>query len=166
MALTAEQLPVLKAAILAETDPAFVVARQEGAVGIMADFYNTIASPAVKAWRTSVPPQDTDEATPWANFDSITIAAKRDSWLHAFPRFNRNYSQQPIRKWVTDVWGAASAGSNAAVILVDAGQRDITRGEAILGGTTLATTNTVSARKLVWEGFISANDVIQAINLP
>ena len=161
--MDAQQLQTLKAAILAETDPTFVEARTNGQTPLMTAFYNGLASPAVKAWRTAVPPEESDEATPWANFDTITIAAKRDSYLHAFMRYPRDYSRLAVRKWITDVWGNATVGSNAATILTDAGLRSITRAEAVLGGSATATTNSVSAIKLAWVGPLTDADIGMAL---
>lgn len=158
------QLDTLKAAILVQTDPEFVGYRTNGQTTLMAGWFNVEANPAVKAWRTSVPPEDSDEATPWPAFDVLS-AGKRESWNIAFMRFSRDYSRGPVRKWVTDVWGNASEGSNAATILL-AGQRNITRGEAVLGGSNQASTNTVSALKLAWEGSISDVDISAALARP
>lgn len=164
--MTPEQLTTLKAAILAETDAKFAGYRANGQTTLMAAWFNVEASPAVKAWRSSVPPEDSDEATPWANFDSIAQAGKRDSYLHAFMRYPRNYARNAVRKWITDVWGNAAAGSNAETILVGAGQRNITRGESVLGGNTQASTNSVSALKLAWEGSITDVDISAALARP
>lgn len=164
--MTPEQLTTLKAAILSGTDAEFVGYRTNGQTTLMAAWFNVEASPAVKAWRSSVPPEDSDEATPWANFDSIAQAGKRDSYLHAFMRYPRNYARNAVRKWITDVWGNATAGSNAETILVGAGQRNITRGETVLGGNTQASTNSVSALKLAWEGSVSDVDISAALARP
>lgn len=163
MALSTSQLTALKAAILAETDPTFVGYRTNGQTDLMRDWLNANKSPATKCWRTDVPAQDSDEATPWTAFDSITPAGKRDSWLHAFMRYPRNYSRNAVRRWVTDVWGNATAGSNAEAILTGAGLRNITRAEAILGGANTATTNNVTALKLEWQGPLSSNDISEAL---
>ena len=161
--MTPAQLAALKAAINAETDPAFVAARTNGQTPLMTAFLNADKSPAVKAWRTSVPPEVSDEATPWVNFDTVTQAGKRDSYLHAFMRYSRDYSKAAVRKWITDVWGNATANSNATAILTDAGLRNITRAEAILGGANTATTGTVGAIKLAWEGPLSDSDIGAAL---
>lgn len=159
--MTPAQLATLKAAILAETDPVFVVARTNGQTPLMTEWFNIEASPSVKAWRTSVLPEESDEATPWTAFDVLS-AGKRESWSIAFMRFARNYSRGSVRKWITDVWGNAAADSNAALILL-AGQRNITRAEAVLGGSNQASTNTVSAIKLAWEGPITDQDIGAAL---
>lgn len=161
--LTTQQIQTLKAAILAETDAAFVELRDSGATGAMAEWLNSEQSPVVKAWRRSVPPSDTDEATTWASFDGL-VAGKRDSYLGAFLAYPRDYSKNAIRKWITDVWGNATVGSNAEAILIGAGQRNITRAEAILGGSNTGTTNAVTALRLSWEGLLSNEDVVLAVN--
>lgn len=165
MALTTAQLQTLKAAIAAETDADFVAARTNGQTPLMTAFFNGEKSPAVSAWRSSVPPQDSDEATPWTNFDSIAQAGKRDSYVHAFMRYPRDYTKNAMRKWITDVWGNAAVGSNAEAILRGAGLRNITRAESILGGSNQASTNTVSALKLTWEGPLTDADIGAALEI-
>lgn len=155
--LTPAQLPTLKAAILAETDPTFVALRNGGATGAMADWYNVES--ATSAWSTSVAPTTTDDAPDYGTFDTI-VAGKRDSWGF-FLAFTRDFSRGKVRKWVTDVWGNATAGSNAEAIL-QAGTRKALRGEMLFGGS-VAATGTVSATKLNWQGTISNEDVIAAL---
>lgn len=161
MALTPAQLPVLKAAILAETDPAFVGYRTNGQTPLMTAWLNADKSPAVKAWRVSVPPQDSDEATPWPAFDALS-AGKRESWRQFFA-YARDYSKASIRKWITDVWGNATAASNAEAIMLGAGLRNITRAESYLGGVVTATTNNVTSIKLAWEGPLTDADISAAL---
>lgn len=159
MALTPAQLVTLKAAILAETNAEFVGLRDSGATGAIANWYNVTKTPVEKAWRVSVPPIDSDDSPDYSMFDAIP-AGKRDSWGF-FLAFPRNFTRGKVRKWVIDVWGNATAGSNAEAILQTA-TRNITRGEAIFGGTT-KTTGTVSALNLNFEGSISNEDVIAAL---
>lgn len=165
MHIPANLLPALKAAILAETDPEFVVYRTNGQTPLMAFWLNLPATPAVKVWASNVDPQVSDMATPWTAYDNIASAGKRDAWVHAFMRYPRNYALGTVRKWVTDVWGAATGGSNAEQILTDAGQRDALRIEVILGGTTPATTGSVTAIKLTWEGNVDDADIGAALAL-
>lgn len=161
--LNNQQKALLKAAILAETDPEFVTARENGQTPLLVAWFNKPKTPAVKCWRTDVQPRESDEATPWANFDNITQAGKRDSYLHAFMRYARDYSKASVRKWITDVWGNATAGSNAEAILTTAGQRDITRAEAVLGGSNSVSTNAVSGLKLTWIGPMTDSDIGEAL---
>jgi hypothetical protein len=160
--LTPAQLTALKAGILAETNATFVGYRNNGQTTLMRDWLNGNKSPAVNCWRSDVPPEDSDEATPWPAFDALA-AGKRESWVHAFMRYPRNYSRAAVRKWITDTWGSSTAGSNAETILT-AGLRRITRAEAILGGSTTATTGTVSALNLDWAGPITDTDIIAALS--
>lgn len=160
------RLDLLKAAILAETDAEFVGYRTNGQTTLMAAWFNLEKSPAVQVWRTSVPPEDSDEATPWTAFDAIALAGKRDSYLHAFMRYPRDYSRNSVRKWITDVWGNATVGSNAETILRGAGLRNATRGEVVLGGSNQVSTNTVSAVRLTFVGNISDVDISAALARP
>lgn len=159
--LTTAQKTTLKAAILAETDPTFVGYRTNGQTTMMRDWLNVAKTPATKCWCTSVLPQNSDEATPWTAFDALS-AGKRESWVQ-FMVYSRSFAKASVRKWVTDIWGNATAGSNAEQIFNDAGLRNITRAEAILGGNTTATTNNVSAIKLEWEGPLSDSDISAAL---
>lgn len=56
--LTTAQLSTLKAAILAETDAAFVAARTAGSSGEMADWFNVIAAPSYFVRRSSLSRHD------------------------------------------------------------------------------------------------------------
>lgn len=161
--MTPAQKAALAAGIAAETDPEFVGYRNNGQTPLMTAWLNKNASPATKAWRSNVPASDSDDATPWTVFDGL-VQGKRESWVHAFLARDRDYIKQSIRKWITDTWGNATVGSNAEAILTGAGQRNITRAEKILGGTTLATTNAVSAIKLTWEGPLTDGDISAALS--
>jgi hypothetical protein len=161
MQLSNAQLDTLKAAILAESDSEFVALRDAGATGAMAEWYNVAITPAQKVWLTAANPADIDEATPWTHFDSIPQAGKRDSYLHAFFRYSRNFTKAKVRNWVTDVWGAATAGSDAESIL-KAGQRNATRGEIVFGGTT-RTTDSVSGLELNVTRMLRSEDIIAAL---
>jgi hypothetical protein len=160
MALNTQETAALKAAIAAETNATFAGYRAEGATGLMAEWYNGNFSPATRAWRTNVPPEDSDEAPSYLAFDTIQ-AGKRDSWRF-FLQFPRNFTKNKVRRWVVDVWGDATQNSNAATIL-DVGTRRITRAENALGGTTTATQGVVTARVLTWEGPLTNEDVIDAL---
>lgn len=159
MALTNAQRNTLRTAIFAETDPTFVGYRNEGNTGLMAQWYNGTLTPNVLAWRSNVTPQESDEAPSYSTFDSI-VAGKRDSWGF-FLNYPRDFSKAKVRNWIVDVWGSATAGSNAEAILT-AGTRNITRAENVLGGTNTGSTGTVTARRLTWEGPLSNDDVVQA----
>ena len=163
MPLTTAQLVTLKAAILAETNPTFVALRQAGATGQMAEWLNGTLAPNQSAWLSSASAMALDEGASYSLFDSI-IAGKRDAWALFLRYAPRNMTRARNRKVVTDVWGNAIATSVAESILL-ASTRPITRGEGYLGGAATATTGTVTALNLAWEGAISNDDVVQAVNL-
>lgn len=116
---------------------------------------NGAASPAQPAWRLNVPAQDADEAATYTTYDSL-IAGKRDSW-GIFLRFNRDFSRNKVRNWVTDVWGNATAGSIAEAVL-QAGTESATRAQAAIGGTS-KTTGTVTALDRNYVGLVSQAEV-------
>lgn len=160
--LSNAQLVTLKAAIAAQTDPAFVLLRTSGATGAMADWFNVNASPAQKAWITSQPPQDSDDAPDYSTFDSVA-QGKRESWAF-FLAYPRDFTRNKVRKWVTDVWGNATSGSNAEAIL-QAATRNAKRGELVFSSTPRST-GTVSALELSFQGDISNEDIVAALALP
>jgi hypothetical protein len=153
--LSETQIATLKAFVAASADAEIVDARLRGDTIKLAGLLNLDAAGPVKAWWTP-DPQVIDEATPWANFDNITQAGKRDSYLHAFFRYPRDFSKGAVRKWVTDVWGNATAGSDAATILL-AGQENASVAENVIGGT-VRTTNSVSGLDRSFVGNVSQTD--------
>ena len=184
MALTPAQLPALKAAILAETDPAFVEFRQQGAVGAMAEFYNRAST--IYVWRSSTPTTDIATAISWASFtpadapDTTTLytnramlcALKRDNLRVLLERDSLPTDKLNTRQSLTDALQNVPAG--AAGALLDAGwlgtdkvKTVITRA-ATLGEKLYSTGTGTSGMPgaLVYEGTISIDDVVQAINLP
>ena len=162
MSITTAQLVTLKASILAETNPTFIALRQTGATGQMAEWINGTLVPNQAAWLSSASSVALDEGADYSLFDSI-VAGKRDAWALFLRYAPRNMTRARNRKVVTDVWGNATAASVAESILI-ASTRTITRGEGYLGGVVTATTGTVTALRLAWEGAISNDDVVQAVN--
>ena len=155
MALTPAQKATLKAYIL--SDP--VLGPKATGAGtdyqLVADALNADANPVTKAWVTSVAIDAADEAPDYSTFDSIQ-AGKRDSW-DFFLRRSRDFSRNKVRKWITDVWGNSTAGSNSEAILL-AGTENAKRAEAVIGGT-VRTTGTVSALDRAFIGTFSAIDI-------
>ena len=161
MALTPAQQATLKAYILSQQDLSPLTSGPGTDYAAIANALNANASPQTLAWRTAVPPTDSDDAPSYATFDSIA-AGKRDSWGF-FLAFPRNYTRNKVRAWVTDVGGNATAGSNAEAILRAATVK-ATRAEVALGGGT-KTTGTVSALDRNWEGTISISDIGDMFNV-
>ena len=158
--LTQAQRTTLAAAMRASTNPDvinWVATRQDNAI---VAWLNSDASPTVKAWITSQSVDVSDEAPNYSLFDSL-LAGKRDSWV-LFLRANRDFSKAKVRTWVTDVWGNATAGSNAEAVLL-AATRNANNLEVIFGGVD-RTTGTVTAQKLTLEGQATSEDVGRALN--
>lgn len=122
---------------------------------------NANANPNVTAWRSKVTPAEMDEAADYTVFDAIA-AGKRDSWGFMIA-FARDFTRNKVRKWVTDVWGNATAGSAAESIL-QAGTEKASRAENVFGGTSI-TVGTVTALKRNWEGDVTVQDIAEMYNV-
>ena len=153
------QRDALKAAILA--DPTLAPL----ASGPTTDYNGLVAacnaSTDTDAWKTVVNPQDIDDAPNYTQFDTIP-AGKRDSWafMLAFPR---DFTRNKTRKWITDVWGSATAGSNAEAIL-QAGIEEATWAQVAIGGN-VKTTDTVSALDRSFDELVTLQDVLAMFNV-
>lgn len=68
----------------------------------------------------------------------------------------RDFSRNKTRKWITDIWGNATAGSSAEAIM-QAATENATVAQVALGGTT-KTTGTVTALDRAYAGQVSQED--------
>lgn len=162
MALTDIQLILLKDSIINSIDPDIVALRSARNDTELTIKLNSAALPNVLAWISSQLPQESDAAPNYSLYDGL-VAGKRDSW-RLFLAYPRDFTKNKIRKWVTDIWGNATAGSNAEAILLSA-TKNASYFEAMMGGAD-ATTGTVTAKKLIATGPVSLQDVSAAMNLP
>jgi len=154
------ELNTLKTYILTQSDLIPLTSGPTTDRALLTEKLNANANPNVLAWRTSVAPEEMDEAADYTVFDSIS-AGKRDSWgfMIAFPR---NFTRNKIRKWVTDVWGNATVNSAAESILQAATEK-ASRAENALGGNSV-TVGTVTAIKRNWEGDVTIQDIAEMFN--
>lgn len=159
------QYQTLKAAIAAETDTNFVALRNSGAVGAMAEWYNENSTFIV--WKTALTEQDitslvSSEGTTWdwALFMSRQ-QGERDGWNRMF---NGTYTINPSLPQVRAGINAIFSGSGAGQIshLLAMGKRPARRGEALFA---TGTGTTATPGLLTFEGILSGNDIITAINL-
>lgn len=158
MPLTNAQINTLRAFVTASVDAAIVAARTAGNTVDLAVALNATAAGPVKAWNPNVTPRLADEATPWAKFDTLDSQAqggKKLSWMSFF-NYARDASRGPMRRWVTDVWGAATASSDAESILT-AFLIDATVAQAAIGGN-VATTGTVAALNLRYTDSVTQDE--------
>ncbi len=162
MALTNSQLAALKAGILAETDPSVVAALQNGADNVITAWCNQLsANPATAAWRVRVSPQDMDEAFLKAATKLDTLSAGKQFSLTRMSAYARDFNKQTIRNWLTDIWGNATANSDAEKIL-QALTETATKGQVYIGGTVRAT-GTVSALDRSFTGTFTDDDIAKAL---
>lgn len=160
--MTDAEKQTLMTALRASSDPSIInmIAPATRNDNGLYEYLIAKANPTTKAWRTSVPTNDSDDAPDYSTYDGLA-AGKRDSW-NLFLRTSRDFTRNKVRKWITDVWGNATGGSNSEAIL-NAGTENATRVEALFGGTTV-TTGSVSALKRDFVGPLSLNDLSDALN--
>jgi len=162
---TRQQFTQLVAGLRASSDPTVVAALAIRDDVALAGWCNTKAAPNFKFWNAALAAGDTDEACDWTQFDAIP-AGKRDSWGFFLARATRDFSRGPVRKWVTDVWGAAT-GSGPAVAILQAGTFNASNAEKIIAvaeSAPTATTGDVSATKASWSGSIGLHELSDALN--
>lgn len=148
--LTANQIVTLRAAIIADAT-AHPIQAAGNLSGLLA-WCN--GASGTLAWVSAVPVIDAEEAPSYTTYDSLA-QGKRDSWL-VFLRSSRDFSRNKVRSWIVDVWGNATAGSNAEAVL-QAGTVRATNAELKFGGPT-RTTGTVSAIARSWVGVVSETE--------
>lgn len=134
--------------------------RAGGNVGGVLTWLNGERTPTTLAWSKAAPQAAVRQAPTYTSYDSL-VAGKRDSWvlLLADPQ---DFSKAKTRSWVVDVWGAATAGSNAEAVLL-AGTYNATNLQNAIGGT-LRTTGTVTALDLTFAGSAAMGDAEWLVN--
>lgn len=157
--MDASQLQTLKAAIAAETSLSFVAAREAGATGEMAAFYNVEATPAFYVWRS--------------NYGAEQITAAIDAGITQVDGLTAN-KRQVLLWWSERAHDARLAQTQAAIedmcgsqntlkAAVYAGaKRKLTRGEKLFatGGSGAEATPAIAN----FEGFVRNEDIVLALN--
>lgn len=186
MNLDSTQLQTLKAAILAETDPAFVPLRTTGQTGAMAAFFNTFPTVGVLLWQTRARVNDILDAVTWDKFTPtdapdgtemysnrmLSVQTKQMNLQNMLiGRETIDATKANIRLGLRDAviqlptgTGGAlvSAGGASGVTVLTALTRPATRGEALYVGAPVAT-GSVSAAIPVLEGLVSNENVVAAL---
>jgi len=158
--LTAEQLVSLKSHINASTDPDVMAARAIRNDIELARLYNLPS--ATTAWLKTATRQQIFEAMDLTLYDNVA-AGKRDAWRMLMDNAPVDFGRNPMRKAVTDVWSAQTAGQRDALLT---GLTEFaTVAEAALGGTN-KTTGGVTALDRSWSGMLGHPDISAALNLP
>lgn len=154
--LTPGQLVTLRAGVCADNTARPLM--QAGNVPGLLSWLNT--GTATKGWITAVPAQASDEAPNYTTYDSLT-QGKRDSWARFLAVESRDFAKNKVRNWVVDVWGNATASSNAEAVLL-AGTEAATNAQLVLGGT-VKTTGTVTATARTYDGVVTTNETARLI---
>lgn len=155
--LTSNQLTTMRAGVCANGAASPFMQAPGNSAGLQA-WLNT--STGGNAWGVAVDAQTSDEAPTYTTYDALS-AGKRDSWVRFLAAESRNYSKKKVQDWIVDIWGAATANSNAEKIL-QAAIEPLTNGQSIIGGTT-RTTGTVSGLDRTYYGLVSATESTQII---
>ncbi len=160
--LTDAQLTTLAAAIAAETDPEFVGYRTAGATGAMAEWYNQPGTFIV--YRKTVMTDEVGSAVNYIAVEAMTDANRG--------RINTFYGMNPqefeprsdVRTYWENTFSGTlgGEGANTRAALQALWRRAATRGERIYA---TGTGTTVAPGTLAWEGNITNEDVVRAINL-
>ena len=160
MNLTPEQLATLKAAILAETDPAFVEARTAGAEQPMADWHN--APSAFVVWLLSV---DRDAVTvegfDWTQVDNLTPGQGR-IWDLLFDTQTKtiNPSEPGKRAAISECWKGTNAKVAVATFVLGKCRRSALRGERVF---STGVGSDAAPGMLTLEGSITAQNISDAL---
>ncbi len=151
--MTPEQTALVKAFVLA--DPVLSVNASKSEFSQIANALSNPWTTPTKAWNPNADPATFDNAPDYSVYDSLA-AGKRDSWAMLVTR-PRDFTMSLTRKWVTDIWGNATAGSNSEKILLAA--TVLATGAEVAVGGTLRTTGTVSAINRNYIGGMSVGEV-------
>ena len=186
MSLTPAQQATLKAAIIADGALNAQPNTADGAFAI-ADALNLLASPTVTVWRTNAPVQDIFDAIDWTKYTptdapdntatftnrALAIQTKQMNLQNMLVgRDSVNANKLNVRAGLRDaviqlpsgVAGAfVTSGGASGVTVLTACTRPALRIEAILSGVS-ATTGTVTAFLIGYEGTINYQDVYAARN--
>ncbi len=157
-ALTNAQLLVLKAAIAAETTPAFVAFRQAGDKGSMAAWYNG-SHPTFIVWKGSVTIRETGQAFNGSEWAGMTSA--NHTRLQTVAQYLMTYSPAVpgTRAMFDDIWSGAGGTSTRAALLV-LWKRPARQVEKLYAS---GTGSDASPATLVFEGAITSSDINDAL---
>lgn len=154
--MTNAQRTALRTAIFATPEAATLLAA--GDVPGLRAWCNT-ATPSTRRWLSDAPVLPVEEAPSYLTYDTLT-QGKRDSWL-LFLHNPRDFGRAKVRQWVVDIWGNATANSNAEAVLL-AGTAPATNAQVAIGGNT-RTTGSVTALDATFEDEVDTLDATRLI---
>ena len=153
--LTDTQKQTLANALRAETNQTVVDALAIRNDVALAEWTN--ANSTADAWNNSMDARSLFQAMDITKYDNLT-AGKRDAWRCMLDYAPHDMAKNANRKAALDIWGAADS-----VAVLQSCVHKATKGENYLGGTS-ATTNTVTALKLNFSGYIPIQEVSESLN--
>lgn len=186
----APQLATLKAAIAAETDPAFVTSRTVGDATGMARFYNQPHATAkawnkAAQWRPIFTVVDGAKYTPSvANVNTATDATATKQLLVTLVKLNVQQNMllafsgyfdardsgnvDSLLDSVSQIYtlsgnNVTNPGGTGGVNVAQQLVRPALVGELLFGGTDVTKATTVTAKVLNWEGSITPDDISAAL---
>jgi hypothetical protein len=162
--MTPEQLMALKAAVLAETDAAFVSARESGNNTSMAQFYSTSAAPTFYVWRKVLSrheiltgTSDDNTTFAWAAGAYITRSqGERDAFREMFNSTGFVDPSLPsIQAAFSDIFsGAGGAGNRTHINAMS--RREVNKGERLFA---TGTGSKASPGTSGYDGKLSSEDI-------
>jgi hypothetical protein len=158
MSLTDPQIATFKTALFAETNPTLVAARDSGADGAVAAFYNG-SHPTFIVWKSNVPITQVGDKFNGTELGGLTSANQtRLQTIAQFSSGGVNPSLADRRAFFDDIFSGAGGATTRANLLA-LWKRAAKRGEAIFA---TGTGSDVSPGTLVFEGNITSDDVVRA----
>jgi hypothetical protein len=160
MSLTPAQLPTLKAAILAETDPAFVTARTNGQTPLMAAFFNDPSTFVVR--RSRVMSSEIGPALNYVAVSNLTTLNRDRATTFVVLNPDSFAPTADVEAYFETTFNGAlgGEGANTRATLQALWRRFARRGERLYA-TGTGTTQAPGA--LVFEGAITDADIGAAL---
>ena len=165
MDLTPAQKATLKAAILAETDSAFVAARNAENDSAMAAFYNAQATPTFTVWKSSVPTSKIGTTIGYVALAALTSGNLTQ--LDLFLKLNPSSfpPSSSIRSFFTTTFAGTLGGEGQSTrdALDALWKRTANRVEKLFANTA-GGNGTSAPAMLVVEGNVTGQDISDARN--
>jgi hypothetical protein len=172
MNLTFAQRQTLRADILAAADQPTIDARTAEDWGAVATIYNTIAAPALWAWRSNVSRVEvytkqndlavSGEQTGFFKWDVFKAqsATEQTAFIQMFMGDQANFSAQNLRDGIKEIFKGTAANLAMQAHILAVGRRTVTRLEKLFA---VGTGTTASPSVMAVEGTVTAQQVSDAM---
>lgn len=161
--MTPEQLAVLKADIIANPDSNIQAWRSAYDAGPIADWYNSVTSPAFIVWKSSVRVEDVLAATSFSGTGGFISrsAGERDAYLAITARDSINPAIANIRQAFADIFsGAGQGATDTKTAFLTLSKRTANRLERLFA---TGTGSDAVPATMTYEGEVSFGDVLSLI---